>query len=122
MEDNKTLAESVANNINYTMLKDALVKPLEPVMVTKQFTAPVVKEKKDDEGLEVNDYEETTTETKEVESMFERGVILKLPLLYKDDDIKVGDIVVYNKRFAIEFDVFKNSKLVKTYDIVAKED
>lgn len=74
------------------------------------------------------DYE-TAEETKEVDSVYSEGVILKLPKQYvaqaSDDlqgkyniDIEVGDVIVYanDGRY---FDLFKDSKLVNMYDIVA---
>ena len=45
-------------------------------------------------------------------------------LISKDIDpskIKVGDTVVYNSKFAKDFDLFKDSKLIKVYDIIAKK-
>ena len=39
MEDK--VLETVVNGIKYTMLKDVLVKPLEPVMVTKEITEQI---------------------------------------------------------------------------------
>ena len=59
------------------------------------------------------------TETKEVESEWATGIVLALPSSYKEDELNIGDKVVYNKKFAKDFDLFKNSQLVKTYDIIA---
>lgn len=117
MED--ILAKSVSEKIQYVMLKEYLIKPLPPVMVTKEFKVPVTKDKKNDDGIEVNEYDQVATETKEVESVFTKGVVLKVPVDYTNNNFNVGDIVVYNKRFCAEFDLFKNSVLVKPYDIVA---
>ena len=97
MEDK--VLETVVNGIKYTMLKDVLVKPLEPVMVTKEITEQIPTGEVDEDGF--NKYD-TQTETKEVESEY-----------------KVGDTIVYNKKFAKDFDLFKDSQLVKPYDIIA---
>ena len=100
MEDK--VLETVVNGIKYTMLKDVLVKPLEPVMVTKEITEQIPTGEVDEDGF--NKYD-TQTETKEVESEYSTGVVLK--------------IIVYNKKFAKDFDLFKDSQLVKPYDIIA---
>ena len=123
------LASNISDKIGFEMIKDALIKPLESVKIKKQFTVPVpTKESKEkgstpDESLTIKDYEKTKTEIREVDSNFAKGVILKLPIdLCSGDNkcvYKVGDTIVYNKRFAIEFDLFKNSVLVKPYDILA---
>lgn len=114
MEDK--VLETVVNGIKYTMLKDALVKPLEPIMVTKEFTEQIPTGVVDEDGF--NEYE-TQTETKEVESEWYKGVILLLPTCLTDNEFKAGDTVVYNKKFAKDFDLFKDSQLVKPYDIIA---
>lgn len=120
MKNSDNLASSVAEKIGFEMLKDVLIKPLEPIKVKKQFTTPVTEKKEKDDGLEVNDYKETKTEIREVDSNFAKGVVLKMPAdTSAECQYGVGDTVVYNKRFAIEFDLFKNSVLVKPYDILA---
>lgn len=116
MEDK--VLETVVNGLKYTFLKDILVKPLEPVMIEKEVTEQVPTGKKDEQGFE--EYE-TKTETKKVESEFTIGVILSLPTNYTENDLKVGDNVVYVKKFAKDFDLFKNSQLIKSYDVIAKK-
>ena len=115
MNEDKVL-ETVLEKLNYTFLKDALVKPLDPIMVTKEITEQIPTGEKDEEGY--NKYE-TKTETKEVESEWATGIVLALPSSYKEDELNIGDKVVYNKKVAKDFDLFKNSQLVKTYDIIA---
>lgn len=115
MDQDKVL-ETVVNGIKYTMLKDVLVKPLEPIMVTKEFTEQIPTGEVDEEGF--NKYE-TQTETKEVESEWATGVVLQIPTCVTEPEFKVGDKIVYNKKFAKDFDLLKNSQLVKAYDIIA---
>ena len=63
--DQTKLAQSLSEQIPYEFSRYFLVKPLEPVMVTKEFSTPVVKEETTTEdGLEVKDYDDVTTETK----------------------------------------------------------
>lgn len=114
MEDK--VLETVINGLEYNMLKDVWIKPLDPIMVTKEFTEQIPTGVVDEDGY--NEYE-TKTEAKEVESDFAKGVVLQLPASMTDQEFKVGDIVVYNKRFAKDFDLFKDSQLVKAYDIIA---
>lgn len=115
MNEDKVL-ETVLEKLNYTFLKDVLVKPLDPIMVTKEITEQIPTGEKDEEGY--NKYE-TKTETKEVESEWATGIVLALPSSYKEEELTIGDKVVYNKKFAKDFDLFKNSQLVKTYDVIA---
>lgn len=114
MEDK--VLETVVNGIEWKMIKDILVKPLDPIMVTKEFTEQVPNGKVDKDGF--NEYD-IQTETKEVESDWAIGIVLQIPATLTDTVYKVGDTVAYNKKFAMYFDLFKDSQLVKPYDIVA---
>lgn len=119
---NETLASYVSDNIHYIMRKDVLIKPLDPIMVKKEFSTPVVKDTVKEEGETINEYDDVKKEIKEVESNFSRGIVLKVPVSDTEWDFKVGNIVIYNKRFSVDFDILKNSVLVKPYDIIAIEE
>lgn len=114
MEDK--VLETVVNGINWNMLKDVLVKPLAPIMVTKEFTEQIPNGKVDENGF--NEYD-TQTETKEVESDWATGIVLKIPASITDPQFKVGDTIAYNKKFAMYFDLVRDTQLVKPYDIIA---
>ena len=117
MEDK--VLETVLEGLKYIPLKDILIKPLPPIKLTKEVTEAVGTGEKDVDGYEKFD---TKTETKEVESEWREGVVLTIPEHLLNDNtlgFKVGDTVVYNKKFAKEFDLFKDSMLVKAYDIIA---
>ena len=114
MEDK--VLETVVNGITWNMLKDVLVKPLAPIMVTKEFTEQIPNGKVDENGF--NEYD-TQTVTKEVESDWATGIVLKIPTNITDPQFKVGDTIAYNKKFAMYFDLVKDTQLVKPYDIVA---
>lgn len=114
MEDK--VLETVLSELKYIPLKDILVKPLEPIKITKEITEAVGTGEKDVDGYEKF---ETKTEVKEVESEWREGIVLCIPNEYKSLDFKVGDTIVYNKKFAKEFDLFRTSVLVKSYDIIA---
>ena len=114
MEDK--VLETVVNGITWNMLKDVLVKPLAPIMVTKEFTEQIPNGKVDENGF--NEYD-TQTETKEVESDWATCIVLKIPTNITDPQFKVGDTIAYNKKFAMYFDLVKDTQLVKPYDIVA---
>lgn len=132
LEDTKKLAQSIEKGIKYEFAKEFLVKPLPKKKIKKSFTVPVKSEAqqgKDQNGIDAVDYD-TAEEIKEVDSVFSEGVILKLPTSYvyqKNNDkygdnlpnIEVGDVVVY--RYANYFDLFKDTQLVSTYDVVAVE-
>lgn len=131
LEDTKKLAQSIEKGIPYEFAKEFLVKPLPKKKIKKTFVIPV--ESKDQKGKDLNgidavDYE-TAEETKEVDSTYSEGVVLKLPKQYiaqaSDNlqgkyniNIEVGDVIVYSNEGRY-FDLFKDSKLVNMYDIVA---
>lgn len=132
MIDQSVLAEDVANKINYDFIDSFLVKPLDPVKVKKEFSKPVEKTKahKDANDVEAVDYDEVTTEVKEVDSDYRKGIVLKVPMSYSTQlaedkyqlsKIKVGDVVVFRDRSCVYFDLIKDSRLVRYYEIVAIE-
>lgn len=115
MEDK--VLETVVNSLKYSFEKDILVKPLEPIMVETEYTEQIPTGEQDEEGF--NKYE-TKTHTKKVESDFAKGIVISLPTSI-DCNVELGDIIVYPAKFAKTFDLFKNSQLVKPYDIVGRE-
>jgi hypothetical protein len=131
MIDQSVLAEDVSSKTPYSFRDFFLVKPLYPVKVKKEFSTPVAKDntatsKKDD--IEVQDYDEVKTEVKEVDSDYRRGIVLKRPEYYATADdlgtereIKVGDVVLFKDTAGSFFDLVKDSKLIRMYDIVAVE-
>lgn len=129
--DQSVLAQDVASKIEYDFLDFFLVKPLDVIKVTKEFTKPVSDKpaKKDENGIEAVDYDKVETEVKEVDSDFRKGIVLKVPTTYtaqlNNDNtgclqkINVGDTVVFNERAGRFFDLLKDSRLIRLYDIVA---
>lgn len=133
--DQSQLAESVAEKIPYKTTNKFLVKPLETIKVKKEFDKPVPTDNKpvaDENGIEAVDYAEVEIEVKEVESDYQKGVVLKVPYEHKQSaesdsqwkamSINVGDIVVYRKNSAMWFDILKDTILLNGYDIVAVEE
>lgn len=125
--DQSVLANDVSEKIKYEFLDYILVKPFDPIKVTKEFTKPVNKDKTVDEnGVEAVDFDEVETETKEVDSDYRKGIVLKTPTNNympegKEFPIKVGDVIVFRERSAGFFDLLKDSRLVRYYDVVAIE-
>ena len=130
LEDTKKLAQSIEKGIHYEFAKEFLVKPLPKKKIKKTFVIPVESKNqkgKDSNGVDAVDYE-TAEETKEVDSTYMESVVLKLPKQYVSqmaDDmgkynlkIEVGDVIISsnNGRY---FDLFKDSKLISMYDVVA---
>ena len=123
--DQSVLAEDVSKMVPYEFTDTYLVKPLDPIKVKKEVPVPVVKEeKKDENGIEAQDFDEVKTEVKEFDSDFRKGIILKVPLSMQNTQdthtykFNVGDTVVFRDRAGIHFDLVKDSKLIKYYDIV----
>jgi co-chaperonin GroES (HSP10) len=136
MEDKETidqsvLAEDVASKIKYDFLDFFLVKPLDPIKVTKEFSKPVSTGTpvKDANGVEAQDFDKVETEVKEVNSDYRKGVVIKRPMYFdtaKDDgnplmNIKPGDIVIFRDTAGLYFDLIKDSKLIRMYDILGIE-
>jgi hypothetical protein len=117
VNENDALLQSVVDGIKYVFTKDVLVKPMPITMVMKEITSQVLTGEVDEDGIEKYD---TTVEEKKMESIYRTGIVLSLPKVGANDDtVKIGDKVVYAKRNAIDFDLFKDSQLVKLYDIIA---
>ena len=127
--DQSLLAEDVSNMIEYEFFDFFLVKPLDPVKVKKEFSKPVVKGKSKDElGIEAQDFDEVETEVKEVDSDYRKGIVIKRPMfldMMKEEEkksnpfanIKLGDVVLYRNMAGLSFDLVKDSKLLKGFDI-----
>lgn len=134
MEENNTvdqslLAEDVSNKIKYNFFDFFLVKPLDPIKVTKEFSKPVTTgaPTKDENGIEAQDYDKVETEVKEVNSDYRRGIVLKRPVYYEATEyegpryIEIGSTVIFRDAAGMNFDLIKDSKLLRQYDILGIE-
>lgn len=131
--DQSVLAEDVSNKIPYEFTDCFLVKPLDAIKVTKEFSKPVSDKEpvKDKNGIEAVDYDKVETEIKEVDSDFRKGVVLKVPYSHSaaanDPGIKymqvinVGDTIIFKEHPVYYFDLLKDTRLIRYYDIVAIE-
>lgn len=129
--DQSVLAEDVSKNIKYNFLDYFLIKPLDPIKVKKEFSTPVSTgtPAKDAEGIEAQDFDTVETEVKEVDSDYRRGIVLKRPLYYENTtenrpgvaDIKIGDIVIFRDAAGLRFDLLKDSRLLRQFDILGIE-
>lgn len=127
--DQSPLAESVSEQIKYQFLDFFLVKPLDPIKVKKEFSKPVSTGTpvKDANGVEAQDFDNVETEVKEVNSDYRRGIVLKRPLYYENSkdlgnaEIKIGDVVIFRDAAGLQFDLLKDSKLLRQYDILGIE-
>ena len=130
MIDQSPLAESLSEQIKYQFLDFFLVKPLDPIKVTKEFSKPVSTGTpvKDANGVEAQDFNDVETEVKEVNSDYRRGIVLKRPIYYEAEDskntfipINIGDVVIFRDAAGLSFDLLKDSKLLRQYDILGVE-
>lgn len=128
--DQSPLAESVSEQIKYQFLDFFLVKPLDPIKVKKEFSKPVSTGTpvKDANGVEAQDFDSVETEVKEVNSDYRRGIVLKRPLYYEAEDskntfipINIGDVVIFRDAAGLSFDLLKDSKLLRQYDVLGVE-
>lgn len=94
-----------------------LVKPLAIEKVIKTFMQPEEKGKTDKKtNAPVAEFKEVT---KEVDSIFRKGIVLALPINSKELAYAVGDVVIYRASLGVDFDLFKDSQLIRMYDILA---
>ena len=129
--DQKPLAEDISNKIKYEFLDYILVKPLDPIIVEKEFSKPISNDtpKKDENGVEAVDFENVEKEIKQVESDYRKGIVLKMPLSTQKEyggekftsAFGIGDIIIFRERSAGFFDLLKDSRLVRYYDVIAVE-
>lgn len=127
--DQSVLAEDVSSKIPYSFLDFFLVKPLDPIKVTKEFSKPVATgaPTKDENGIEAQDYDKVETEVKEVNSDYRKGIVLKRPAYYEQIktqdgfEIEIGDVVIFRDTAGSYFDLLKDSKLIRQYDIIGVE-
>lgn len=132
--DQSELAGSVAKSIPYEFLDYFLIKPLDAIKVKKEFSTPVdTTVHKDKNGIEAQDFKEVSTEVREVDSDYRKAVIIKRPISYVKqledpeqqkyitEEIKVGDIVIIRDTSGLRFDLLKDSRLVRLYDILGFE-
>lgn len=125
--DQSQLAQDVADQIKYNFFDYFLVKPLEPVKVMKEFSKPVSKgTTKDADGIEAEDFDKVETEVKQVDSDYRKGVVIKCPTYYGEPGAKVhaqvGDIVIFRDTAGLRFDLVKDSRLLRLYDILGIEE
>lgn len=127
MKDDHKIAEDLNKKVTYTFIRQFLVKPLPLKKVKKEFSTPVTKDVTKKDGVEAADYDDVKVETKEVDSDWREGVVIKVPSEYQKlmenktvESIIPGDTIVYRDRCAQYFDLYKDSQLVAPYDIVAK--
>ena len=127
MIDQAAVAQSVADNIKYSFFDYFLVKPLEPVKVKKEFSKPVSNGKatEDANGVKAEDFDNVETEVKEVDSDFRKGIVIKCPTYYDEPNAKmhanIGDIVIFRDTAGLRFDLIKDSRLLRLYDILGIE-
>lgn len=125
--DQTELAQSIADKIKYRFFDYFLVKPLDPIKVKKEFSKPVSTGTpvEDANGVEAEDFDNVETEVKEVESDYRKGVVIKCPTYYDEPNAKthaqVGDIVIFREAAGLRFDLLKDSRLLRLYDILGVE-
>jgi co-chaperonin GroES (HSP10) len=125
--DQAAVAQTVSDKIKYNFFDYFLVKPLDPIKVTKEFSKPVSAgtPAKDANGVEAQDFDNVETEVKEVNSDYRKGVVIKCPTYYDEPGAKmhaqVGDVVIFRDAAGLRFDLVKDSRLLRLYDILGIE-
>jgi hypothetical protein len=123
MLDTKKLAADLSSKINYQPTYDwLLVKPLKPVMVTKLVPVPP----KQTMGSidEAENSQPTEPVKQKVEANIAKGVIIKLGTEYEKtnpEGLEVGDVVLFPNRAGVAFELLKDSRLLRRYEIIGRE-
>ena len=127
MIDQTAVAQSISDKIKYNFFDYFLVKPLDPIKVKKEFSKPVSTGTpvEDANGVKAEDFDNVETEVKEVDSDYRKGVVIKCPTYYGEPGAKmhanVGDIVIFRDAAGLRFDLVKDSRLLRLYDILGVE-
>jgi len=122
MIETKKLAAELSAKITYTPADDRLlVKPMKPVMITK--VVPVPPKSQPDTLDDVENSPEVSMEKKKVPANMTKGIVLKLGAEYSKipGDYEVGDIVIFPTFAGVNFELLKDTKLLRKYEIVAFE-
>lgn len=125
--DQASVAQSVSDKIKYSFFDYFLVKPLDPVKVKKEFSKPVSTGTpvEDANGVKAQDFDNVETEVKEVDSDYRKGIVIKCPTYYDEPGAKmhaqVGDVVIFRETAGLRFDLIKDSRLLRLYDILGIE-
>lgn len=111
--------------MNYKFFRDIIVKPLDPIMVTKEVTEQIPNGKTDENGYNLYD---THTEVKEVESDWAKGEVVYVPEFENPQGemkpifpVKAGDIVVYPTKAAKVFELDEDIRMISPSHIFAVE-
>ena len=118
----RTLALDLASKIKYQPTYDwLLVKPLKPVMITKLVPQPPARPATTADEAERS--EPTEPIKQKVEANVSKGIIIKLGTEYattNPEGLQVGDVVLYPSRAGVAFELLKDSRLLRRYEIVGK--
>jgi len=117
--DRKQILASIQGKIKFAPIDDRiLVKPLKQVTMKKKITVP------DDEANKGKNPHEDVMETKvinkSVPANHQLGVVLKKGTSVGACQVpfEEGDVVVYPVNAGVDFELFKDSRLLKRYEIV----
>ena len=113
-----SIAQSINDGLKYSFLKDLLVKPLPPQMIEKVVTTQIPTGETDEAGFNLY---ETKEEIKSEEADYREGVVISLPSTLDPSTLGfgIGDTVVFHKRYPAYFDLFRDSMIIKPYDVIA---
>jgi len=123
MNDNQKILDSIKAKIQFEPIDDrVLVKPLKQKMIKKTFKVPA--EKPEDLNAAEQTEQKMVDEVREVPINCSLGVILKIGRSTNSDGsfvklpFKEGDTVVFQTNAGMPFELFKNSRLLKRYEIL----
>lgn len=113
-----SIAQSINDGLKYSFLKDLLVKPLPVQMIDKVVTTQIPTGETDEAGFNLY---ETQEEIKSEEADYREGIVISLPSTLDPSTLGfgIGDTVVFHKRYPAYFDLFRDSMIIKPYDVIA---
>jgi len=121
--DDKRIVEGLKDKIPFNPIDDRiLVKPLKAVKVKKKFNVPVGNDGKvvEDKDIDPGKNYDTKRVTRTVDSNMSKGVVLKIGKTGSLTNIpfEEGDTIVFPTNAGQEFELFKDTKLLKRYEIM----
>jgi hypothetical protein len=122
MVDQHKLAEDIAKRLDFIPADDRLlVKPLKPTIISIMVPVPP---KQDSKSIDEAEQSEPTTPQKQrVEANIRKGVVIVLGTDYAKNNpegIVPGDIVFYHRQSGVAYDLLKDSRLLRRYEVLGR--
>lgn len=129
MIDNKKIAGDIAAKLTFVPADDRiLIKPLKPITVVKELPVAPQSMPKSLDDAEAPENEVKKYEKRKTEANVQKGIVIKLGPDYSNPEvperlkgIEIGDVVYYSRNGGQPFEAFKDSRMLRRYEVLAIE-